>query len=236
MYGLNAVALILFGSVHWIAERICRGPDPTRKLVFKAVALALLMGNCLLYSLPLLKGSAIQFPVEFSAVAYFIVPAFILLEKHGNSCWPCYSGLMAGFFYFLALILGGGPLYASFPPWQIYRSMLNHASLYFLGLSTVGTRLHGPSDRNKLWGGIFCLATWALLIRPWVEEPGKLLIYKLLDAPFIRSSLPQAFWWLAFPAHYALLTLLTGLSIQVFFRVNRWRYAQTGKRLAAWSA
>ncbi len=230
MYGLNAVALILFGSVHWVAGGICRGPDRTRELILKAVALVLLLGNCLLYSLPLLKGVAIQLPVEFSAVAYFVVPAFILMGRKRKSCWPVYAGLMAGFFYFLALIVRGGPLYAAFAPWQIYISMLNHASLYFLGLIAIGTKLYGPSDRIKLGGGILCVATWALLIRPWIQEPGKLLIYQLLEAPFIRSSLPELPYWLAFPAYYAILALMTGLSIQLFFQVNRWRYSQTSRR------
>ena len=42
-----------------------------------------------------------MFPVEFSTVAYFAVPIILLMTKRRLHSWAAYSGLMAGFFYYI---------------------------------------------------------------------------------------------------------------------------------------
>ncbi|NLA96262.1 MAG: hypothetical protein GX838_05410, partial [Clostridiaceae bacterium] len=107
MFGLNAVALIWFGSIHRIAAWICKVPAGTRDIILRVLGLVLLTGNGLIYALPPLMGQSLRLPVEFSAVSYFIVPLFILAGRGKTGSWAAYSGLMAGFFYFLAMILRG---------------------------------------------------------------------------------------------------------------------------------
>lgn len=45
---------------------------------------------------------------------------------------------MAGFFYYLTVIVLGGFIYGAQPPVEIYLSMLNHGAVYGLGLMTMG--------------------------------------------------------------------------------------------------
>ena len=72
----------------------------------------LLSGNLLRYGViyPFVKG-VVMLPVEFSTVAYFLVPAILLTSKRRLRSWAAYSGLMAGFFYYLAMIAAGGVIY-----------------------------------------------------------------------------------------------------------------------------
>ena len=224
MSGLNAIALIWFGSIHRIAGWICDVPTGTRKLILRILGLILLTGNGLVYALPPLLGQGLRLPVEFSAIAYFIVPLFILAGRGKTGSWAAYSGLMAGFFYFLAMILRGEILYGADTPSLIYLSMLNHGILYLFGLTAIRVRLYPTSDRGVLMAGILCVASWALVIRPWVEEPGALLIYKLLDASLVRAALPQVSRTVALPGYYLGLALLIGISFRVFFLINRRQY------------
>lgn len=221
MYGLNVMALIFFGSFHWATGWLGGVSAETRDKILKILGLILLTINALLYALPPLRGQGLQLPVEFSAVAYFAVPLLILAGRGRAGAWAAYSGLMAGFFYFFAMVLRGGALYGAYPLYSIYLSMLNHGILYLFGLIAVRTRLYPRDDRNILAAGIACLASWALTIRPWVEEPASLLIYKLLDARFIRVILPQLSPILALPVYYLGLVLLIGLTFRVFFSINR---------------
>lgn len=221
MSGLNAVALICFGSIHRIAGWICEVPAGSRNTILKALGLILLTCNALVYALPPLLGQGLRLPAEFSAIAYFVVPLFILTGRGKAGSWAAYSGLMAGFFYFFAMILRGEILYGADAPPSIYLSMFNHGILYLLGLTAIRVHLYPAGDRGTLTTGILCVASWALAVRPWVEEPGRLLIYKLLDAPLIRTSLPEVSWAVALPLYYLGLALLIGLSFRLFFFINR---------------
>ena len=202
MYGLNAVALIWFGSIHRIAGWTCKVPAGTRNRFMRVLGLILITGNGLVYALPPLRGQGLRLPVEFSAVAYFVVPLMILAGRGRAGSWAAYSGLMAGFFYFLVMILKGGSVYGADTPLLIYLSLANHGILYLFGLTAIRVHLYSSSEQKGLVAGILCVASWALAMRAWAGEPGRLLIYKLLDAPLVRAALPPGSWGIALPAYY----------------------------------
>ena len=221
MDGLNTMAFIWFGFLHQAAGWLCELSAQARAKALKILGLTLLAGNCLLYALPLVRGQGLRLPAEFSAVAYFMVPLLILAGRGKAGAWAAYSGLMAGFFYFFAMILQGQVLYGAYAPSSIYLSMFNHGILYLLGLTAIRVRLYPQADRRILTAGIVCVASWALAVRPWIEEPGKLLIYKLLEAPALREALPQAGRIMTLPLYYLGLALAIGLSFRLFFFINR---------------
>lgn len=87
MYGLNAVAFIFFVSINLLAYRLCKCPETARKKTIAALCMTLLFSNIGRYVLvyPLVEGG-IRIPVEFSAVAYFMVPMILLItRKHVRS-------------------------------------------------------------------------------------------------------------------------------------------------------
>ena len=234
MYGLNAVALVFFGCINVLAYRLCRCPAETRGRVLTVLCGVLLGGNLLRYGVvyPFLLGE-VRFPVEFSAVAYFAVPAILLMNKQSLKSWAAYSGLMAGFFYYMAMIAAGGPLYHAVAPWDIYISMFCHGSVYLCGFVTIGKEPCSAKDAPKLAVGVGMVALRAALLRPFVTGTERLLIYILLDAVCVRRLLPQSLWAAALPVYYIAIALFVALTIWGFFRSGKRQYRRFSASCAA---
>lgn len=224
MYGLNAFALILFSALNVLAVRLCKCSDAVRTRILRALCAALLLWNVLRYAVPPLLGAPLRVPVEFSTVAYFAVPVILLTGQRQTQSWAAYSGLMAGFFYYLCLIVLGGPIYGDWNPGEIYVSMACHGALYFCGLVTIGTQQFAASDSRKLLAGVALVAVRAQLLRPLAGDTSGLLIYLLMDGVLPRKLLPAAALPAAIPVYYVLLALLILLSVHGFFRQNRTQY------------
>lgn len=224
MYGLNAFAFILFAAVNVLAVQLCKCSVPTRTKLIRILCLTLLIFNMCRYALSPLLGNGIKIPVEFSTVAYFAVPTILLTAKMRFQSWAAYSGLMAGFFYYIAMIAVGGSIYNTYPPYDIYIAMFCHGTLYLCGFVMIGTQKCSSKDGYKLIGGIAYVAANALVFRPLVKGTDRLFIYELMDGVYVRRLLPQEIWYLALPAYYIVLVCLVLLTIRGFFRLNRSMY------------
>ena len=227
MYGLNAVALVFFGCINVLAYRLCRGSERGRKRTVSLLCGVLLAGNLLRYGViyPLAEG-VVRVPVEFSTVAYFAVPVILLTGRKGLRSWAAYSGLMAGFFYYMAMIVAGGPLYAAYAPGDIFFSLFCHGAIYFCGFVSIGTELYEGKDAPKLALGVALVAMWAALLRPLVADGERLLIYILLDAVCVKRLLPQEMWTLALSVYYLAVAAFVLLTIRGFFRRNRRQFCK----------
>lgn len=225
MYGLNAVALVFFCCINVTAYQLCKCPEDKRRNIVRCLCAVLLFGNLLRYSViyPFVKG-VVMLPVEFSTVAYFLVPAILLTSKKRLHSWAAYSGLMAGFFYYMAMIVAGGAIYGGNAPLDVYISMFCHGTIYFCGFETIGTELCSEADAPKLALGVALVGLRAALLRPFVAGSERLLIYILLDAAVVRQLLPQSTWGFALPVYYAALTAFVLLSIRGFFHRNHRQY------------
>ncbi len=89
---------------------------------------------------------------------------------------------MAGFFYYMAMIAAGGPLYNAEAPLDIYISMLCHGTIYFCGFVLLAAERFSCRERGKLLLGVGLIAARAALLRPLAARQGRQLIYILLDA------------------------------------------------------
>lgn len=217
MYGLNAFALMMFTGVNLIARRLCLSPAKTREKALRILCAALLAGNLLRYGAihPLILHH-IEIPVEFSSVAYFAVPSALLFCPKRMLSWAAYSGLMAGFFYYMAMIAAGGRIYGAYAPGDVYISMLCHGAVYLCGFVTIGTKECDSKDAPLLIFGVILVAVRAALLRPFVADQ-RLLIYILLDGTCLKGSTGLG----AMFAYYAAVSLLILISIRGFFRRNR---------------
>lgn len=180
--------------------------------------------NVLRYAVvsPFLLG-VVCVPVEYSAVAYFAVPVILLADWRHARSWAAYSGLMAGFFYYLTMIAASGALYGRSPHWEVYLSLFCHGTLFFCGFVTVST-LPCTGDIGSLLAGMAWVALRAALLRPLAGDADRQLIYILLDARPVRWLLPEAAWQIATPLFY----LLAGAFV---FATARGFYRLSGKRL-----
>ena len=234
MLGLNAVTLVFFGCISVAAYQLCKCPENRRRRVISALCAVLLGGNLLRYGVvyPFIRG-VVMLPVEFSTVAYFAVPTILLTGRKRLRSWAAYSGLMAGFFYYMAMIAAGGMLYGTKPPLDIYISMLCHGTIYFCGFVTIGTELCSAKDAPKLALGVALVAVRAALLRPWVANSQGLLIYILLDAAAVKRVLPESAWAAALPVYYLALAAFVLLTIRGFFRKNAKQYRRFSAAQAA---
>lgn len=221
MYGLNAFALVMFCCINVLSARLCRCSDTARRKTLRILCLILLSGNALRCALSPLIGHGLRIPVEFSTVAYFTVPAVLLLSLKRLRSWAAYSGLMAGFFYYMTMIIAGGAIYNDYPPLEVYVSMFCHGTVYLCGFVTVGTERCGEEDTRSLILGLACVGIRAVLLRPLVDTPERLFIYKLLDAACIKQFLPPGSWGAALPLYYVTLGALLALSTVGFFKISR---------------
>lgn len=225
MYGLNAVALVFFCGIIMMAYRLCKCPVDKRRKIVRCLCAVLLFGSLLRYAVifPFVKG-VVMIPAEFSTVAYFLVPAILLISKKRLHSWAAYSGLLAGSLYYMTMILAGGMIYGNNPPRDIYISMFCHGSIYFCGFVTIGTEVCSAKDAPKLALGVAWVAARAAMIRPHVIGSSRLLIYILLDAVAVKQVLPENTWTVALPVYYLVLGGLVLLSIRSFFHRSQKQY------------
>ena len=199
MYGLNAFALMCFGTLNLLAVQLCKSSPRVRSATLHSLCAVLLVGNLLRYC-PLL-GNAPKIPVEFSTVSYFI----------------------AGFWYYITMIAAGGPIYCSTPPGEIYISLFCHAALYLYGFVIIRTERCSRADWYKLVLGTVGIVGRALILRPVTTGQGRIFLYELLDAVYVKRLLPAAYWPAAVPVYYLVCSSLLLCSVFLFFRCNSHR-------------
>ena len=93
----------------------------------------------LLYNLGIIIVFPYKVPVEFSTLAYFIVPIIVLFNIKELKIWAVYAALLAGLGYYFSMILYGNTLYGHFPVYSVVTSLFNHGSLLAYALITLGT-------------------------------------------------------------------------------------------------
>jgi hypothetical protein len=205
MLGLNVFSLLVFTAVNIFASLLCKRSNESRNRILKIICIALLSFNICRYARALILGRGFIFPVEFSSVAYFVAPVILLAGIRKAQSWAAYSGIMAGFFYYMTLILAGGKVYAEYQPNDIYISLYCHGTLYLCGLVSMKTNRFEHSERLILLGGNICVALNAYLLRPIAEGKARIFIYELMDGLYVKQLFPEAARAYLMPLYYLLM-------------------------------
>lgn len=231
MEWLNISALLLFIIINISAYSASKLPSDISGRIVKILSLILLCGNLLRYTLiyPLVYH-IIKIPAEFSTVAYFIVPIILFAELDRISCWAAYSSLMAGFFYYTAMIFAGSAIYGADPAINTAISLLCHGTLYFCGFVTITKIQYTQKEAPKLLAGIGYVVLRAIIIRPIVIDGDGLFIYKLLDAAPIKLIIPEYAVKEALPFYYIIIITLLVLTTFGFFRISEKLYEKFSVR------
>lgn len=227
MLELNVFSMLIFTALNVIAASLVKGSEEGRRRALKLICIALLTFNLCRYSMSPLLGKGIRIPVEFSSVAYFLTPLLLLTGIKRLQGWAVYSGLMAGFFYYTAMLLAGGKIYGEYPPYDTYISLCCHGTLYLLGLVGLKTGKPIPSDKIILPLGVGLVALNAYLLRPVADTGVRLFIYELMDGLYIKNVLPQTAWRIGLPVYYLVMASLVLLSVGLFYKLNKAQYEKT---------
>ena len=223
--GLNLLALAVFTLLNRSALRLCRQDASAAKRTVRKLCWLLLGGNLLRYLViyPVFDH-VIKIPAEFSTVAYFVVPLILLMGWTQLHSWAAYSGLMAGFFYYVAMILAGQTIYGSDPINDVLISMLCHGTLYFCGVVMITAERCARQQRGLLLLGVCYVALRAAVLRPLIPGRGRMLIYILLDAVPVQMLFPEELWYILIPIYYVLILLFILWSIAGFYRRSEVQY------------
>ena len=225
----NVIGLVCFLGLNILADRLCRCGAATRRSVVKVLCALLYAGCAFQYLIlyPILYGK-IYVVAEYSTVAFYLVPLILILNWNRFTSWAAYSALLAGFFYHLAMIFFGKPLYSSFPAFEVWLSLYRHGTLYLAGLVTICTVPCTEKDTRQLVLGHGMVLGRALLVRPFVVGGSAMFIYKFLYAKPVKLHLPETLWSVATPIYYILAVAFLFLTFKVFFLVSRKCYARYG--------
>lgn len=221
MYGLNMFSFLVFLLINFCALRVCKCSSQMQEKILRILCSFLLSLNIVKYiSYPLL-GKGIILPVEFSSSAYFTVPLILLFFRKKLSAWAAYAGLMAGFFYYITMIVFGGSIYNSYPPYDVYISMFCHGTLYFCGIVTASSREFSASSKRLIVGGVGIVTLFALLLRPLAEGQGRIFIYELIDGTYLKQLVSDTVISKIMPTYYIAMSALIILSAEIFIKLNR---------------
>ena len=128
---------------------------------------------------------------------------------------------MAGFFYYITMIIAGGNIYAAYQPSQIYVSLFCHGMMYVCGLVVFKTRKFNPTDFYKPLVGVGCVLLNAQLLKRFTDSGARIFIYEIMDGRHVIKLFPGVN--LA-PVYYVVMTGLLVLTVVLFFKQNKVQY------------
>jgi hypothetical protein len=223
MLGLNIFSLLFLIGVIAFAIKTTKKDEITQNKTVNRIASLLLIINIIK-----LIVDPSKIPVEFSAVTYFTTPLIILLKIKKLQVWAVYSSLMAGIFYYLTMMSGGGVIYALKEPVNVYIALLCHGVLLYIGIVKVKTILLKRNQLYKLAIGVLLILVWSLYMRTQVIFTERLFIYELIDAGFVTNLGYTN--QLIIVCYYIALTLLVLLSFRLLFFFNKVLYRNHSRR------
>lgn len=236
MLGLNMFAILAFTAINIFAAYLCSCHDEKRKQLLRKICIALLSVNICRYTLSPIRGYGIKIPVEFSTVSYFAVPIIFLSGSKRLRSWAAYSGIMAGFFFYLTMIVAGGRIYNDYPPYDMYISMFCHGALYLCGMVSLKTDRYLSSDRYKLFLGVGLIALNAHLFRPIADDGTRFFIYELMDGIYVRQILPVELKSYIPIFNTALICGFVLLTVNLFLKLNKVQYEKHVITAQRWSS
>lgn len=218
MPNLNLLSIIVLIVMVLYIRYMIKQEDKMRERILKIQLIPVLLYNIGIHIVQWGK-----LPVEFSTINYFIITIIVLTGIKKLEVWAVYAAFMAGFFYFLLMVLFGDSVYGHFPPYSVYTSLYNHGSLVSYAIIKLATTPYERNQRLILWGGLgFCIV-WALALQPFVNpviQPGRIFVYEILYAYLVRYTIPATIPW-GYPLYYIGLYLFLDISTRAVYWINR---------------
>ena len=222
MLGINVFSFLAFAAINLCAVAITKYNESKRNSCMRLLCVSLLAVTlCRFAPVSILLTGDVILPVEFSSIASFSVPIILLVGFEKGRIWAAYSGLMAGFFYYVTMIIAGGTIYESYEPYQIYLSLFSHGIVYLCGLVLLKTQKFDLPEFYKPLAGVGCVLLNARLLRPFADSGMRIFIYEIMEGRHVRDLFPGVN---IAPVYYVILTGLLVLTVVLFFKLNKTQY------------
>ena len=216
--GINFMSLVLFAALNILAIQLNKCRRSVLKLTLGALLAVLFAGNLFryLYAYPRLVGE-VHIPIEYSTVAYFLVPVFMLVNRRRSRVWASIYGLTAGLLYYLTMILAANRLYADAPYYDVYISLFCHGTLYLNGVICLSRERITTRDVAKTMLCLLIVSIRALLLRKYAIDADELFIYDIMFGNVIRMVTPESTWFIMVPVYYIALNAVIIRCLKGFF-------------------
>lgn len=213
---LNVFTLLIFIGIFVGVNNLKEFNKVTQRKIIRNVSILLLTIN-------IVKIFVVDYfiPVEFSTVSYYVVPAILLFRVKKLEIWAAYAGLMAGFFYYLTMMIQGGIIYESYHPLTIHASLFCHGALLFLSLFKLKNESYNKNKRYILLLGLFIMIFWALIMRQYLQTDERIFIYELLDGVYVTTFTDSSILLLIY---YVSIISLVVKSTSLIFSLNTHLY------------
>ena len=212
---LNIIALICLILFMLYSNYLVKQNEAKRRKYLKIQLFIVL-----LYNIGIHMVFPQKLPIEFSTVAYFVVPVIILFDMKEFEIWAVYASLLAGIGYYVSMLLYGTALYGHFPTYSWATSIYNHGALLSFSIVKLITTPYNRKDSYIIWIGLLLCAVWSLVLRPVVTQPGIIFIYEILDGGVVPLMFPNM-KFLMYPVYYLLLFFVLYKSPHLLIRINQ---------------
>ena len=187
-----------------------------KNLILNLISAALLSFNIYRYISRSIEAGFTRIPVEFSSVAYFLVPLIVLLKIPLLRVWAAYSALLAGSGYFVSIVLLGDRVYSNYKTVSIVTALLCHGALLLIGLLLISEKRFSPYSGWIIAAGLIYITLRTMLLRARFSGGGGIFIYAVIYA--LRPV--KIFGAGIQPVYYLSLICLLILSFNLFYRLN----------------
>jgi len=208
---MNVLAIIIFLGIIDISKYLARNYNQLTTVVLSALLIVLFTKSLI----AILNGYV---PVEFSSVAYLFVPLVFVLRIKKLYVVGSYISALAGFIYFIYIIINGGATYNVIPSIEVYRSMLSHGTLLLIGLITLSRLEFHKNNIPIILGYMVSNILWAISNRP-EQISFRLFIYEMVDGNFLeilfRNPNPLIYF-----SYYMFILAFLIWSVKVFGKIN----------------
>lgn len=158
-----------------------------------------------------------QFPVEFSAISYFLVALGLYLHLQGLRNFSAYLSLLSGFFYGVANIVNPAS-FLNNPTYYLIMARINHILLYLVGFLVL-TCYFNNGKRYYYYLGIVLVIGYAYIMKYYFNySDTSYLIYELTLGTFLRDL--SWFSPYLYVVYYILLIIAYILSVKIYLKLS----------------
>ena len=213
---VNIIAATEVLLISLLLRRFFNLKEKQRGKITDFLCLCLLLFNLTKYISQSVMLGRLSIPVEFSAVAYFLVPAIIILRITFLRVWAVYSSLLAGSGYFFVFSLFGSKIYENYSVDKIISALICHGILLFIGLSQLSFKKFSVYSGWILTVGLCFCVFHALNMSSVAVNLRGVFMYELI----FGFAAVDLFGKMILPFYYFLVFTVFSFSFFVFYKLN----------------
>ncbi len=223
---VSLIVALFFGGVNVAIFIPLRGKVKLCQKIVTIVCAVLLAYKIGYYTFYQIMGAGWnKFPVEYSAVTYFVFTLIVLTKREKLMPFGIFSAILSGLMYCISFIVAP----AQFVPphnsiYELITACINHNALYFCGMLLL---LYVKPLNKKLWWeipvGVGVFAAYAALLKHTVLVGLNVetIIYEVssgdIIARFVSALIGK---WYYYIWYYPVLILLISVLSIAFFKLN----------------